>query len=143
MKNALDPAFLRRLRFIITFPYPGAAERERIWRDIFPKAAGVNAAEQESRVPGVDRLDFGSLAQVSLTGGQIRNIAVNAAFLAAAAEGAVSMEILKEAAIDELRKSGKPVAAADFAGWRTRAEVSGPASNSRGQFVIAEAGDMP
>ena len=38
MKSALDPAFLRRLRFIVDFPFPGAAERRAIWQQVFPRA---------------------------------------------------------------------------------------------------------
>jgi hypothetical protein len=108
MKSAIDEAFLRRLRFIVTFPFPGAAERERIWRGVFP--AGVR---------GRDRLDYARLAQPSLTGGQIRNIALNAAFLAAADDGMVTMERLRAAARDELRKAGKPFVVADYARWET------------------------
>jgi hypothetical protein len=106
MKSALDPAFLRRLRFIVTFPFPGVVEREAIWRAIFPR-----------NLRGLERLDFASLARPSLTGGQIRNIALNAAFLAAARGGGLTMALLRDAARDELRKQGKPLVAADYAGW--------------------------
>src|ERR1051325_10574431 len=41
MKTALDPAFLRRLRFVVQFPFPDAAQRELIWRRIFPDATPV------------------------------------------------------------------------------------------------------
>ncbi len=116
MKTALDPAFLRRLRFSITFPFPGAAERDRIWRRIFP-VADPAAHEPEYLQPGVDRLDMTALARPALTGGQIRNIALNGAFLAAARSGEVTMRILAEAAREELRKSNRPYVAADFAGW--------------------------
>jgi SpoVK/Ycf46/Vps4 family AAA+-type ATPase len=138
MKNALDPAFLRRLRFIITFGYPGAAERERIWRNIFPSVPGVDPARPGFLVPGADRLDFQTLARASLTGGQIRNIAVNGAFLAAAGDGTVTMELLREAARDELRKHGKPIAAADFIGWLTPAATSAPPD----QLLTPEAGEV-
>jgi hypothetical protein len=50
MKGALDTAFLRRLRFIVSFPHPGAVERKRIWQKVFPPA-----------VPAPD-LDFDRLA---------------------------------------------------------------------------------
>ena len=107
MKSALDQAFLRRLRFIIQFPFPGPDERRRIWEGIFPEG-----------LDGVDELDLAALAKPALTGGQIRNIAVNAAFLAASRAGAMTMEALREAARDELRKSGRPFAASDFAAWK-------------------------
>jgi DNA replication protein DnaC len=108
MKQALDQAFLRRIRFIVQFSFPGAEQREQIWRQIFP--AGVR---------GLDCLDYRKLARPNLTGGQIRNIALNAAFLAAARDGMISHELLREAARDELRKNGKPFSASDFASWET------------------------
>ncbi|WP_229070782.1 ATP-binding protein [Actinoplanes sp. DH11] len=112
MKSALDPAFLRRLRFVIAFPFPGPAERLRIWQGVFPAAADGNAP------PGVGALDMAALARPSLTGGQIRNVALNATFLAAARGGDVTMALLAEAARTELRKSGRPFVAADYTGWR-------------------------
>ncbi|TQN42894.1 ATPase family protein associated with various cellular activities (AAA) [Blastococcus colisei] len=124
MKSALDPAFVRRLRFIITFPFPAAAQRERIWRGIFPTADDKADDPRRSRVPGVDRLDMAALARPGLTGGQIRNTAVNATFLAVAGDGAVTMELLREAAREELRKGGRPFVAADFAGWTTRHDAA-------------------
>ena len=66
---------------------------------------------------GIDSLDFDALAKPGITGGQIRNIAVNAAFLAAARDGVLTMTLLADAARDELRKSGRPFVAADFAAW--------------------------
>ncbi len=113
MKSALDPAFLRRLRFIVSFPFPGVAEREQIWRGAFPPG-----------VPGVLALDFRALARPSLTGGQIRNIALNAAFLAAAGKGVVTPELLHAAARDELRKSGRPLVEADYAAWKSPKELA-------------------
>ncbi len=71
MQNALDPAFQRRLRFVVQFPFPDAASREAIWRRVFPAAAPVSG------------LQFERLAQLNVTGGVIRNIALLAAFLAA------------------------------------------------------------
>jgi len=110
MKSALDQAFLRRLRFIVDFPFPGATEREQIWRGAFP--AGVR---------GALALDYGKLARPSLTGGQIRNIALNAAFMAAAHGGIVTIELLREATLAEWRKQGRSGSAADLAGWETPA----------------------
>ncbi|SES75044.1 ATP-binding protein [Geodermatophilus poikilotrophus] len=129
MKAALDPAFLRRLRFVIAFPFPGPVERERIWRAVFPEdttpdpetgQVGTAGGPRRWQVPGVDRLDMVALARPGMTGGQIRNVALNATFLAVARDGAVTMELLEEAARQELRKSGRPFVAADFAGWVTR-----------------------
>lgn len=74
MKNALDTAFMRRLRFIINFPFPGIPERKRIWETAFPEETAK------------ETLDYARLARFNLTGGSIQNIAINAAFLAASAE---------------------------------------------------------
>jgi hypothetical protein len=102
MKSALDSAFMRRLRFIVTFPFPGVAERRRMWERVFPP---------ETRT---ERLDFDRLARFNLTGGSIHNIALNAAFLAAQSDGAVNMSLLFEAARTEFRKLDRPVNEADF-----------------------------
>src|SRR5205814_6102846 len=56
MKNALDPAFVRRLRFIVNFPQPGPIERRGIWERVFPQAT-----------PTTD-LDFDRLARPPLAG---------------------------------------------------------------------------
>jgi hypothetical protein len=96
-KASMDPAFLRRLRFIVTFPFPGAEERHRIWELTIPAARRG------------DDLDLDRLANLSLTGGHIRNIGLNALFLAAAAGAdAVSMAHASQAAATEFRKIGRP-----------------------------------
>jgi hypothetical protein len=102
MKSALDPAFLRRLRFIVTFPFPGAAERKLIWQRAFPW-----------RTP-LAGLDFDRLARLNITGGHIHNIALNAAFLAAHANSPVSMTMVLDAARTEFRKLERPINEADF-----------------------------
>ncbi len=73
MKSALDTAFLRRLRFVVQFPFPDAALRAEIWRRVFPTPTPTEG------------LDFGQLARLQVSGGNIRNMALNAAFLAAEA----------------------------------------------------------
>jgi hypothetical protein len=102
MKSALDQAFLRRLRFIVTFPFPGTADRKRIWEKVFP-------AETPK-----DALDYDHLARLNLTGGSIHNVALSAAFLAARAGTPVTMPLIFEAARTEFRKLEKPVNEADF-----------------------------
>lgn len=119
MKSALDQAFLRRLRFIITFPFPALEQRRAIWKGIFPNV-GVDSSFDGLK--GLDALDLNALAKPALTGGQIRNIAVNAAFLAAADNGEITMPLLYQAARDELRKNGRPFVAPDFAGWLPKDE---------------------
>ena len=102
MKSALDQAFVRRLRFIVNFPFPGTAERAAIWDKVFPPAVDTRA------------LDFGRLARLNLTGGSIHNIALNAAFAAVAAGSELTMPIVLEAARSEFLKLEKPINEADF-----------------------------
>jgi len=105
MKNALDTAFLRRIRFIVQFPFPDAFQRADIWRSIFPP---------ETPTEG---LDVSKLAQLNVAGGNIRNIALNAAFLAADAGEPVRMAHLLRAAHSEYAKLEKPLTEAEIGGW--------------------------
>ncbi len=102
MKNALDAAFTRRLRFIVNFPFPGLAERRDIWREVFPP---------QTHTRGVD---FDRLARLNLTGGNIHNVALNAAFLAAKANQPVTMPLIFEAARAEFGKLERLVSEADL-----------------------------
>jgi len=77
MKSALDRSFLRRIRFIVQFPFPDEAAREQIWRRQFPARAPLNG------------IDYGALAKLQLSGGHIRSVALNAAFRAAAHNRAI------------------------------------------------------
>jgi hypothetical protein len=104
-KTALDPAFLRRLRFVVQFPFPDALEREAIWRRAFP--AATPTAE----------LDFAKLARMQMAGGHIRNIALNAAFLAADAGLPVGMAHLLRAAQTEASKRERPLTEGETRGW--------------------------
>ncbi len=105
MKQALDPAFLRRIRFIAHFPFPTAESREAIWRGVFPAST-----------PTVG-LDYARLAQLSLAGGHIRNIALAAAFIAADAGERVSMRHLAKAARAECAKLERSASDAELRGW--------------------------
>jgi ATPase family protein associated with various cellular activities (AAA)/winged helix domain-containing protein len=105
MKSALDPAFLRRLRFVVQFPFPEPAQRAEIWRRIFP-----------SETPTGD-LDVARLARLSVAGGNIRNMALHAAFLAADAGEPVAMPHLLRAARAEYAKLEKPLPEAEVEGW--------------------------
>jgi hypothetical protein len=104
-KGDLDPAFMRRVRFVVNFPFPELALRAEIWRRIFP--AGTPT----------DDLDISKLARLKVAGGNIRNIALNAAFLAAAAGEAVNMAHLQRAAKAECAKIEKPLSDAEIGGW--------------------------
>jgi hypothetical protein len=105
MKNALDTAFLRRIRFIVQFPFPDAAQRAEIWRRIFP----ADTPTEDLRVD--------KLARLNVAGGNIRNIALNAAFLAAEAGEPVGMTHLLRAARSEYSKLEKPLTETEIGGW--------------------------
>ena len=105
MKSALDPAFLRRIRFIIQFPFPNTAQRAEIWRRIFP-----------GQTP-TDSLDIDKLAQLNIAGGSIQNVALRAAFLAADAGEPVRMNHLLAAARSEYSKIEKPLTEMEIGGW--------------------------
>jgi predicted nucleic acid-binding protein len=102
MKSALDNAFLRRIRFVVNFPFPGTAERKAIWASVFPARAAAGV------------LDIDRLARLALTGGSIQGIALNAAFAAATAGLQITMPLVLEAARAEFRKLDKPINEADF-----------------------------
>ncbi len=105
MKNALDQAFLRRLRFVVHFPFPDARQRAEIWRHIFPAAT-----------PTVQLLPD-RLARLNVSGGSIRNIALHAAFLAADTREPVQMAHLLQAARTEYAKLEKPLTDAEVKDW--------------------------
>jgi ATP-dependent 26S proteasome regulatory subunit len=105
MRSALDSAFLRRLRFIVDFPFPNVVQRREIWRRVFPKAAAVH------------NLDFNALARLEITGGNIRNIAINAAFLAAGESAAIGMDHAMRAARREYAKIDRLILDADFGAY--------------------------
>jgi winged helix domain-containing protein/ATPase family protein associated with various cellular activities (AAA) len=113
MKQNMDEAFVRRMRFIIHFPFPNDAERERIWEKAFPDAAPLDP-----------KVDFRWLTRkLKITGGHIKNISVRAAFLASERQGVIDMDCLVEAARRELGKTGKVISLGDF-GARENPEVA-------------------
>jgi hypothetical protein len=105
MKGALDTAFLRRLRFVVEFPFPDAAMRAEIWRRSFPASTPT------------DRLDIERLARLNVAGGNISNIALGAAFLAAAENQPVGMQHLLRSARSEYTKLERPLTDAEVKGW--------------------------
>lgn len=105
LKTAVDTAFLRRLRFVVQFPFPDAQNRAEIWRRVFPAQAPTT------------NIDVARLARLSIPGGNIRNIALNAAFLAADAADSITMSHLLQAARVEYAKIEKPLTEAEIGGW--------------------------
>ena len=96
---------MRRIRFVVRFPFPDEAERIAIWRRVFPG---------ETPIEG---LDARLLAQLNLAGGNIRNIALAAAFGAADGGTPVGMSQLARAAQRECVKLGRPLTDAEVRGW--------------------------
>jgi predicted nucleic acid-binding protein len=104
-KTALDKAFQRRLRFTVDFPFPGTTEREAIWTRAFPAQTPTRGLE-----PAL-------LANLNMAGGSIRNIALNAAFLAAEQEAPVQMRHLLQATQSEASKVERPISGMETRGW--------------------------
>ncbi len=105
LKNALDTAFMRRIRFVVQFPFPDAEQRAEIWRRIFPPDTPTEG------------LDPARLAQLTVPGGNIRNIALNAAFLAAEAGEPLGMAHLLSATRGEYAKLERPLTDAEIGRW--------------------------
>ncbi len=103
MRSALDKAFLRRIRFVIQFPFPDAELRTEIWKKIFPQ--GVK-----------HKLDLEKLSRLSVPGGSIRNIALNAAFFAANAGDEILMSHVSRAAKAEYDKLEKSFSSSELRG---------------------------
>jgi AAA+ superfamily predicted ATPase len=103
--NDLDTAFMRRLRFVVNFVPPGPEERLELWRRAL-------AERSPAGVELLDAIDWQWLAdKLSLTGAQIKAIALAAAFLARAESARIRMDHLLNAARREMAKHG--------ASWRT------------------------
>lgn len=104
LRHNVDDAFVRRLAFTVTFPVPEEAERRRIWRRCWPEL-----------VPLAEDVDVDFLARrFKLTGGNIRNVALAAAFAAAAADGPVTMAHVVRGVRREFQKMGKVCVETDF-----------------------------
>jgi AAA+ superfamily predicted ATPase len=111
----LDEAFGRRMQFVVEFPLPDAADRERIWRGLLPAEAPVAADA-----------DFAFLARrFELTGGHIKNCVVAAAFAAAARQEAIGMAHLVRAVAAEFGKLGRPLQRAAFGDYYALARQYG------------------
>jgi ATP-dependent 26S proteasome regulatory subunit len=104
LRANLDEAFTRRLQFAVDFPFPEKEDRQRIWETLFPPD-----------VPREPEIDFGLLARrFKLAGGNIRNVIVSAAYLAASDGQEVTMQHLLHGTRRELQKMGRLVNEADM-----------------------------
>jgi hypothetical protein len=105
LRNNLDAAFLRRLRFVLEFPMPDGHARRRLWEQSLPPR------QLWDRSVNIDLF----IERFALSGGNIQNIGVAAAHLAAASpDGALSIEHLVRATYRELEKTGLPRSRDDF-----------------------------
>ncbi|MFB7269225.1 ATP-binding protein [Streptomyces sp. NPDC056244] len=105
MKQALDTAFMRRIRFVVDFPFPGESERAEIWRRVLPARAPLKDIDPER------------LARLTVAGGSIRNIALSGAFLAAEEGGRLQMRHMLEAARTEYLKLDRSLTPSEVHGW--------------------------
>jgi len=104
LRRNIDDAFNRRMQFVIDFPRPNETEREALWRLMFPPQSPLDGD-----------IDFRFLArQFDLAGGDIRNIALDAAFLAAQDGLVINMHCVVKAMARQLAKQGKTATAAEF-----------------------------
>ncbi len=104
-KTTIDSVFLSRFRLIVQFPFPRGRARASIWQRVFPVETPTRG------------LDFAKLAQLKINGGQIRNIAISAAFLAADEKQPVLMQHVAEAARIEYTNREKSLTDKEIRGW--------------------------
>jgi AAA+ superfamily predicted ATPase len=103
-RRNIDEAFIRRMQFVVDFPFPKAEYRLEIWEKSFP-----------SQMPKADDIDFDFLANnLQISGGNIKNIVINSAFLAAKNGKPVCMQDIVLATKREFEKIGRPIQRASF-----------------------------
>lgn len=101
----IDKAFFRRIGYVVHFPFPDQKSRKKIWLNMFPQS-----------VPLDNSIDFDYLSEkFELSGGSIKNIAVNSAFMAAKSGTTLQMAHILKALKYELKKQGKVLIDEDFA----------------------------
>ena len=105
MKQSIDKAFERRIRFTLHFERPDTKLRKSIWEKMFPEASKVNG------------LDYNKLARLNVPGGNIRNISLNAAFHAAAEGKSIGMKNILHATKMEYAKMEKALSRNEIKDW--------------------------
>jgi SpoVK/Ycf46/Vps4 family AAA+-type ATPase len=114
LSKNIDEAFSRRMHYVVEFPLPDETHRERLWRGMFP-----------AEVPLAQDVDFQFLArQFAIPGGDIRNVALEAAFLAAQNGKIVTMKQLATALARQMIKQGRIPSATDFKQYHSLAADS-------------------
>ncbi len=97
LRENMDEAFTRRIRFIVEFPFPDEGHRQRIWQTNFPAHA-----------PVASDVDCERLArEYKVSGGSIKNVVLSAAFLAAGEDDAIGVSHIQQGARREFEKMGK------------------------------------
>jgi ATP-dependent 26S proteasome regulatory subunit len=103
LRKNMDDAFVRRIQFTIEFPFPGFGQRLAMWQKVWPAAT-----------PRED-LDLEFMARrFEIAGGNIRNIALSAAFLGAADGSRVTMKHVMRATWQEYQKMGNVIMESEF-----------------------------
>ena len=119
-KRNIDDAFVRRLDFVVDFPFPDAEDRRRIWQLVLPEEA-----------PLADDADLDFLAaQFKLSGGAIRNCSLAAAFRAADEDAPIGMRHLIRAVAQEYAKQGRLTLEADFERFHAIVRADAPANGT-------------
>ena len=122
-RRNIDDAFIRRLDFVVDFPFPEAADRRRIWSLLLPREA-----------PLADDIDLDFLAtQFKLSGGAIRNCSLAAAFQAADEDDGIHMRHLVRAVAQEYGKQGRLTLEADFERFHELIRPGGMAARAGGR----------
>jgi SpoVK/Ycf46/Vps4 family AAA+-type ATPase len=98
LKKAIDSAFERRIAFKVNFPMSEAPERARIWQHFLPPS-----------VPTAEAIDYEALAMMELSGGEIKNAVLRAAYAAAQRAALIDMDYLFDAGRAEAAASGRLV----------------------------------
>lgn len=103
LRNNIDEAFMRRMKYVVEFKMPDSATRKKIWQGGFSK-----------EIP-MENIDFDYLAEkVELSGGYIKNIILNAVFLGAKEGSQVTMKHILMSTCNEYLKLGKVMVPQDF-----------------------------
>ena len=105
MRDLIDEAFMRRFRFAIEFPFPEKRLRKQIWETAIPDETPK------------DHINFEALARPPLSGGNIRSIAINAAYMAASSETDLTMSHLANAMRLEYSKLDRPAPDGELRRW--------------------------
>ena len=103
LKEGIDDAFLRRLQYVVDFPFPSAEMRAQLWQTMLPKA-----------VPAANLPDPSAFARLTLTGAQIRNVIRRAVYRAASGSGELETDDLLHAAHAEMEKSDRALSPSDL-----------------------------